>query len=184
MKKMTENGISTTLNPGNAKHEIFRSLTKGTDLCQYDYRHFDGQLFSCVLPTLQDCQKACKYWKRKQPKTEIPYLTFTLINSWNSDGWVLYNHHSMMHGHLGNFKTLDNVKKSALFHFMLRWRVDFMHIVHNMAMYGCGIYHEWSTFEKVCNRECVEIPKEIHCSEDTNRSISYKNEVFTNTKKR
>jgi hypothetical protein len=175
---MNKNGISTTTTPGTEGHEVFYAGNK--QLVQYDYRHFDGQLFSCVKPTLEECRKACKEWKRKQESTKIEYLGFTLHNSWNSDGWVLLQ--DKPYDHLGNYETLESVKRSALMYFLMKY-AEFKHVVHSMAMYGFGRYHEWGHFETVCKREGIEIPKEIHCSEDTNRSICFNKKVFTRTKK-
>lgn len=36
--------------------------SRGRNLCQYDYRDFDGKLFSCVKATLQMCVEARDKW--------------------------------------------------------------------------------------------------------------------------
>lgn len=63
---MTENGISTTTAPGQERHECFRGLKRpgrpAPKLCQYDYRHTDGELFSCVAPTLEACREKRDEW--------------------------------------------------------------------------------------------------------------------------
>ncbi len=38
------------------------SRQTGGDVCHYDYRHPDGGLFSCIRPTLSDCQAARNAW--------------------------------------------------------------------------------------------------------------------------
>jgi hypothetical protein len=34
--------------------------------CQYYYRHYDGELFSCVKPTLALCRAECDKWLAKK----------------------------------------------------------------------------------------------------------------------
>ena len=60
---MTENGISTTTAPGQEQYEYFPHLTKrGKMLCQYDYRHPNGELFSCVAPSLDAARAKRDEW--------------------------------------------------------------------------------------------------------------------------
>ena len=59
---MTINGVSTCQSAGTENYEKFQT---GIDrrkrtLVQYDYRHTDGELFSCVKPTLAEC-RALRY---------------------------------------------------------------------------------------------------------------------------
>ncbi|WP_411330907.1 DUF3873 family protein [Desulfovibrio desulfuricans] len=56
------------LNPSNLgngceQHEIFNHpCRRGKKLCQYDYRHTDGELFSCVAATLADARAKRDAW--------------------------------------------------------------------------------------------------------------------------
>ena len=43
---------------------------RGRNLCQYDYRWFDGTLFSCVRPTLAECVKARDEWLEKTGRND------------------------------------------------------------------------------------------------------------------
>lgn len=58
--RMTNNGVSTCQTAGTEKYESFLSGygRKRRTLVQYDYRHTDGELFSCVKPTLEECRTA------------------------------------------------------------------------------------------------------------------------------
>lgn len=60
--KMTVNGVSTT-QVGQEKYETFcidrRTHRKAV---QYDFRDHDGELFSCVRPTLKDCRAERDKW--------------------------------------------------------------------------------------------------------------------------
>ena len=49
---------------GSEQYVSFLStvLKKNKNLVQFDYRHTDGTLFSCVRPTLDQCRKARDYW--------------------------------------------------------------------------------------------------------------------------
>ena len=51
--RMTANGVSTTTTPSTEQYEVFYiGLRHRSKRYQYDYRHTDGELFSCVAPTL------------------------------------------------------------------------------------------------------------------------------------
>lgn len=61
--KTDSNGCSTC--PiGEERYEqySFRMGQKRVAHVQYDYRHTDGELFSCVKPTLELCRKARDKW--------------------------------------------------------------------------------------------------------------------------
>ncbi len=66
--KLTANGVSTTTIPGTEQYEVFytgyRSQRK--KYYQYDYRHTDGELFSCVAPTLTECRRKRDEWLYKK----------------------------------------------------------------------------------------------------------------------
>ncbi|MGD9640754.1 MAG: DUF3873 family protein [Synergistaceae bacterium] len=61
---MTVNGVSTTTALGTEQYEYFKMKVgrKTRKLCQYDYRHTDGELFSCVKPTLEACRTSRDTW--------------------------------------------------------------------------------------------------------------------------
>lgn len=61
---MTENGVSTTHKLGSEQYEKYTSNIgrKRTTMYQYDYRHIDGELFSCCAPTLIECRKRRDIW--------------------------------------------------------------------------------------------------------------------------
>ena len=65
---MTENGISVCPR-GEERHEYFTpAFARRTKkrFCQYDYRHTDGELFSCVAPTLVECHRKRDEWLNKK----------------------------------------------------------------------------------------------------------------------
>lgn len=63
---MTENGISTTRTPGQEQYEYFNTPKRPGKPAQkrfaYDYRHTDGELFSCTAPTLEACRAKRDEW--------------------------------------------------------------------------------------------------------------------------
>ena len=62
---MTINGVSTWTKAGTEKYEKFPTGpgSRKRTLVQYDYRHpTDGELFSCVKPTLDECREARDEW--------------------------------------------------------------------------------------------------------------------------
>ena len=50
------------IGPNEEQYEYFQTYRRGVRHCQYDYRDFDGTLFSCVKPTLADCVTARDAW--------------------------------------------------------------------------------------------------------------------------
>lgn len=51
---------------GQEQHEAFKSSATRKKAVQYDYRHTDGELFSCVKPTLEGCRAARDTWLQKK----------------------------------------------------------------------------------------------------------------------
>jgi hypothetical protein len=68
MTNMTANGASTTKAAGQEQYETFsRKAGRQTKkYYQYDYRDVDGELFSCVKPTLAACRAARDEWLDKK----------------------------------------------------------------------------------------------------------------------
>lgn len=64
MTKMTVNGVTTTKTPGQEQFETFtRKVGRQTKrYYSYDFRDYDGELFSCVKPTLDACRAARDEW--------------------------------------------------------------------------------------------------------------------------
>lgn len=56
------NGCSTTAK-GTENYETFSpSHRPNQTFFQYDYRHTDGKLFSCVAPSLEKCREKKDSW--------------------------------------------------------------------------------------------------------------------------
>ena len=53
------------ISPGEEQHEYYTDASKKRR-CQYDYRDDDGELFSCVRHTLEDCRLARNIWLDKR----------------------------------------------------------------------------------------------------------------------
>lgn len=51
-----------TLQAGQEQYEYYKCRVSRKRLCQYDYRATDGELFSCVKPTLTEAREACAKW--------------------------------------------------------------------------------------------------------------------------
>ena len=58
---LTQNGISTCTALGSEKFETFKAAN-GKKYVQYDYRDTDGELFSTVKRTLQQCREERDKW--------------------------------------------------------------------------------------------------------------------------
>ena len=65
--RMTAHGVSTTTTPGTEQYEVFYNAYRPRHKhYQYDYRHTDGELFSCVAPTLKECRQRRDEWLNKK----------------------------------------------------------------------------------------------------------------------
>ena len=66
--RMTENGVSTCRAAGTEQFEKFQTGfgRRKRTLVQYDYRASDGELFSCVAPTLEDAAAGAMHGYRKR----------------------------------------------------------------------------------------------------------------------
>jgi hypothetical protein len=83
---MTENGVSTTKNLGQEQYESFFRKVKGKNkkYCQYDYRHMDGELFSCVKATLEECRAERDLWLEKKRGKAMTINNKELYNLYKS----------------------------------------------------------------------------------------------------
>lgn len=66
--KLTANGVSTTTIPGTEQYEVFYTgyRSRRKKHYQYDYRHTDGELYSCVADTLNECRRRRDEWLSKK----------------------------------------------------------------------------------------------------------------------
>lgn len=66
--QMTVNGVSTCKVAGTENYEKCKLGfgRKRKTMVQYDYRHIDMELFSCVKPTLEECRLARDKWLEKK----------------------------------------------------------------------------------------------------------------------
>ena len=63
MESLNKDGVSTTQEPGQEKYvTLITGAFRGTEYYQYDYRHTDGELFSTVAKTLEECRKLRDQW--------------------------------------------------------------------------------------------------------------------------
>ena len=69
---MTINGVSTCRLAGAEKYERFQLGIgrRRRTLVQYDYRHTDMELFSCVKPTLDECRAERDKWLMAKERKE------------------------------------------------------------------------------------------------------------------
>lgn len=70
--KMTINRVSTCQSAGTENYENFQTGIgrRKRTLVQYDYRHTDGELFSRVKPTLDECRAARDKWLTAKERKE------------------------------------------------------------------------------------------------------------------
>lgn len=67
MESITKNGVSTTTEKGQEQYARFvAGAFRGTIYFQYDYRHTDGELFSTVAKSLEECRRRRDEWLQKK----------------------------------------------------------------------------------------------------------------------
>lgn len=67
MQSLNKNGVSITRTPGEEKFVKCRLGAFRVQIYnQYDYRHTDGELFSTVAKTLDECRRRRDEWVAKK----------------------------------------------------------------------------------------------------------------------
>lgn len=61
-----------SLAKGNEQYETFTTSIgrKKIKKVQYDYRHNDGELFSCIKSSIEECRAAKENWLKNHKKAE------------------------------------------------------------------------------------------------------------------
>ncbi len=83
------NGVSVCATGQENYDQFVAGAFRGTTYYQYDYRHTDGELFSTVSPTLDECREKRDKWLtthllRNSQRQDIRQNGMTVI--WSSDG--------------------------------------------------------------------------------------------------
>lgn len=67
MESLNKNGVSITQTPGEEKYlECCLGAFRGQIYYQYDYRHFNGNLFSTLAKSLEECRRQRYEWLKTQ----------------------------------------------------------------------------------------------------------------------
>lgn len=129
MDIMTKYGVS--LCTGNIeKYESFNAR-KGKSNIQYDYRHSDGVLFSCVKTTIQECRHLRDKWLVGRPLDLSKELTMSqAVDLWDSGEMILI----VEQGGL-NRKSVNYQSKVAEFFHIKPEEVRIQHVVRNLLDY-------------------------------------------------
>ena len=79
--RMTINGVSTCTALGTEKYEKYYSGRRPRKaMIQYDYRHTDGELFSTVAPTLEQCREKRNLWLNNKESKQMTMTSRMTIN--------------------------------------------------------------------------------------------------------
>lgn len=113
------------------------------------------------------------------PGDFIKFLDFRIKNSANTDHLILLQDGPIEIRHMGFYgeATAENIqmcKRDALYLFMVLRPESFAQsLVRRLAGRGYGVYHEYFTLAKCCEKEGIEIPEEITPSNDANFMIHF-----------
>ena len=71
MQSLNKNGVSITQTPGEEKFvKCHLGAFRGQIYFQYDYRHTDGELFSTLAKTLDECRRQRDKWIEKKMQSD------------------------------------------------------------------------------------------------------------------
>ena len=71
MLSLNKNGVSITQTPGEEKYvKCCLGAFRGQSYYQYDYRHTDGELFSTLAKTLDECRRQRDKWIEKKMQSD------------------------------------------------------------------------------------------------------------------
>jgi hypothetical protein len=111
-------------------------------------------------------------------KQVVKFLDYKIINTGNSDGWVLqkekYTYDNLWESHLGNFSDVESAKKWAVLNFMIaRPAVFHASVIYRMQGMG-GSYHDGFLFMAQLKKEDISVPDELGISNDANCMLTFK----------
>lgn len=67
METLNKNGVSITQIPGEERYlQCCLGAFRGRIYYQYDYRHFNGNLFSTLAKRLEECHRQRDEWLKTQ----------------------------------------------------------------------------------------------------------------------
>ena len=67
MESLNKNGVSITQTLGEEKYlQCCLGAFRGQIFYQYDYRHFNGNLFSTLAKSLEECRRRRNEWLKTQ----------------------------------------------------------------------------------------------------------------------
>jgi len=112
---------------------------------------------------------------------EVIYLDYTIVNSGNSDGWVITKVPSELNDfkvkryecNLGNFTNLEDAKEYCVRFFMIERPETFAKTTCSKMVSGHGTYHDYFLLEDCLLKEGLEIPFEVKPSKDTNYHVTF-----------
>ena len=71
MQSLNKNGVSITQTPGEEKYvKCCLGAFRGQIYYQYDSRHTDGELFSTLAKTLDECRRQRDKWIEKKMQSD------------------------------------------------------------------------------------------------------------------
>lgn len=103
----------------------------------------------------------------------IKFLDYTIVNSENSDGWVITKPSGELYEcNLGNYDDLDSAQKDCIIYFMIARPEMFATQIHHLTT-GSQTWGSYSYFKRNLEIEGLNMPEEITC-EGASRVLGYK----------
>lgn len=110
---------------------------------------------------------------------EWNFLGFTIKNTGNSDGYVMFcskdmkTMNDLYRVHMGNYNELNSAKKAALVQYLMDRPNIFAGLIRNFCLYGKGGYGGFHLLRESLKKEGIDMPKEITKPDSLNSSIIF-----------
>jgi len=120
---------------------------------------------------------------------EIDYLNMKIINTWNSDGYVLIDPDELFSSHCGNYRGkkknpedlhdsgLMDAKHAALTYCIMKIP-SLRHLLARRYLHEGNTYLEYSNFVDILKKEGIEVPEEITHDNSSSKLIMFNGKVF------
>lgn len=117
-------------------------------------------------------------------KLDVEFLDYNIVNSGNSDGWVITKrsnkpNYKMYECNLGNFSELESAKEYCVRFFMIARPETFAKTICNkIVRTNSGTCHEFYLLKTCLEKENIPIPSEITSVDSYNCMIGFNGKII------
>lgn len=104
----------------------------------------------------------------KIKKIEVEFFDMRIVNTGNSDGFVLLKDEP--YRHFGNYRSLEDAMDAGVLYFMIERPEEFGICIFHRLMQS-KTYHEWFKLKNYCEKHNIAIPDCVRQTGGANFSI-------------